>query len=181
MKFTTIFLILSILILSSYVLYRSKEDLSIQLVGKVQKATALSMQKKYPVNTSGTGVGMPGGIIEEIILSFDTKNPFSELEVLKFLTDAAQELTKQVNMNEEIQSFLKKRPFTINEANIILHNKSTDGISMIDPEITSAGIAQGMISYYSVDSIESFKVTKRGKMNYEEALQLINDSKNQNR
>lgn len=148
-----------------------------QSVGHIQDAASKNIERKYKVYTSGSGVGMPGGVVRKISLCFSTKKPFSEEEIIRFIIDAAEEIVKQTNANEAIQPFLKEKPFTIKNVQIIIHNMSKQRTSMIAPEVTSGGITNGILDYYSVESEETFKIIKEFEISYEDAKKLLEQKK----
>lgn len=67
---------------------------------------------------SGEGAAMPGGIIEELTLTFDTNNKLSKEQLRKLLIECAKELVAQVKMNNNIEQFLAKSPFSIENVQI---------------------------------------------------------------
>ena len=109
------------------------------LVNQVICKTEQAIEKKFKIKTVGVGLAMPDGIIREVGLSFYTKGRFTKEHLRMLLVEFAQELLKQVNTNEEIQSYLLKAPFTLENVQIIIFNYDKDGMDLIDPEITVAG------------------------------------------
>lgn len=79
----------------------------------------------------------------------------------------------QVNENKETQNFLKKRPFTIKNIQIITYNHDKNGRSLHDPGISNAQILQGVLIYSTIDPEDRFKYKNRYEERYEEALQDV--------
>ena len=94
-----------------------------QLVNSTLAKTSEIIQKKYNIKPSGAGAAMPGGPIQELTLCFDTKYPYNKAELRKLLIHTAKELLYQINTNNEIHQFLKIKPFTIRNIQIIIYNQ----------------------------------------------------------
>ena len=56
----------------------------------------------------------------------------------ELLIKSAQELLNQINENKEIQEFLKERPFTIKNVQIIIYNHDKNGQEVYDPDISGS-------------------------------------------
>ena len=113
--------------------YSSKGE---QLVNSILAETAKMIEKKYNIKPCGLGAAMPGGPIQELTLCFDTKSIHTKEQLRELLIISAQELLRQVNENNDIQGFLKVRPFTIKNIHIIIYNHDKDGREVYDPNIS---------------------------------------------
>jgi hypothetical protein len=144
-----------------------------QLVNSLLPKAAGIIQDKYKIRPCGVGVSMPGGPIQELTLCFNTKYPYTKEELRKLLIDSAHELLNQVQKNKEIQKFIKEPPFTIKNVQIIIYNNDKNGKEVYDPEILTAGISQGTLTYRTVESDINFRLKNQFKESYEEALRLL--------
>ena len=143
------------------------------LVNKVVGKTQRILVKKYPFKTIGVGLGMPEGIIEAVDLSFYSTEKLTK-EILRMrLIDSAQELLKQINNNEEIQSYLIKSPFTIENVQIIIYNSDIDGMDLYDPEICVAEISYGILTYNTNDPEDEYKYKNEFIETYDDALRAL--------
>src|SRR5882762_10275059 len=79
--------------------YPSKGE---QLVNRILAETTKIIEKKYNIKPCGVGAAMPGGPIQELTLSFDTKSIQTKEQLRELLIKSAQELLKQVYENNEI-------------------------------------------------------------------------------
>jgi hypothetical protein len=79
------------------------------------------------------------------------------------------------NENEEIQNFLKERPFTIKNIQIIIYNHDKEGREVNDPGIATAQISEGILTYRTVDSTDTFKFKQQFEESYEEALKALSN------
>jgi hypothetical protein len=138
MKFFFLLLISILLIFTGFTIssYRQEYHLSRgeELVNIILARTAKIIKCKYDLQPCGEGASMPGGPIQELALGFDTKQPYTKEELRELLVKTSQELLTQINENTEMQEFLKERPFTIKNVQII-----------IDPNISVADISQGIL------------------------------------
>ena len=144
-----------------------------QLVNSTLARTAKIIQEKYKIKPCGSGAAMPGGPIQELVLCFDIKGPFTKEELRKLLLQCAQELCDQVTTNEEMQQFLAKPPFTIKDVQIIIYNNDKTGREVYDPEISTAGLARGVLTYRTMEKSDIFKLKNEYEERYEEAVQAV--------
>ena len=144
-----------------------------QLVNVILNDTAKVIKNKYNLQPSGEGAAMPGGSIRKLNLSFDTKARYKKQELRELLIKCAEELLNQVNANKEIQQFLIKTPFTIENVQIIIYNHDKDGRGLKDPEISTAQILGGILDYATVDPNDSFRYKNEFKETYDEAIKTL--------
>ena len=126
------------------------------VANEILNRTAKSIEKKYNLKTMGTGTAMPGGIIKELVLAFGTKDTLSKSQLRFLLIQIANELLNQVNSNNNIQKFLEKSPFTIENVQIIIYNRDKHGSEVYSPEISTADISEGVFSYHTVNQNDTF-------------------------
>lgn len=150
--------------------YLSREE---KLVNTILENTAKIIERKYHIKPSGEGAAMPEGIIEELTLTFDTNNQLSKETLRKFLIECAKELVAQVKMNSNIQPFLAKSPLSIESVQIIIYNHDKAGRRLHDPEISTAEISQGILTYRTLDPNDRFRFKYQFKETYDEALRAM--------
>lgn len=150
--------------------YLSKEE---RLVDDILERTARLIKRKFNVSLSGEGAAMPGGIISGLTLTFDTKYPFSKEELRRLLLNCAQEVVTQVQMNNEIQPFLKKIPFTVENVQIIIYNSDREGREVMNPGISTAEISHGFLKYRTVGLDNMFRFKDEFKETYDEAVKIL--------
>jgi len=143
-----------------------------QLVNNTLARTAEVIKNKYGLKPCGVGASMPGGPIRRLTLCFDTKNRYSKEALRNLLIQTALELLGQVNNNDDIQPFLIKQPFTINDVEIIIYNHDANGRILNDPEVSTARISQSRLTYRMIDPDDSFKYKNQFEESYEEAVKL---------
>jgi hypothetical protein len=145
-----------------------------QLANSILANTAKIIKDKYLLQPCGEGAAMPGGPIQELTLCFDTKFPHTKEQLRELLIKVANELLDQVNQNNEIQGFIKEKPFTIKNIEIVIYNHDREGRSVNDPEISVAEISHAKLVYRTIDPKDSFKYKNRFEEGYEEALKALN-------
>ena len=177
MKFT-IFLALLSLITASFIMFNKQPKYypsrGEQLVNSTLATSAKTIKEKYNIRPCGIGVAMPGGPIQKVALCFDTKYPLNKEQLRELLIKSAQELLNQINENQEIQEHLKELPFTIKNIQIIIYNSNRDGGEVYDPGISTSEISQGILTYQTVDSVDTFNYKSEFIETYEEALKTLN-------
>lgn len=146
-----------------------------QLVNSLLANAAKLIKVKYNVKPCGMGVAMPGGPIREVTLCFDTKYPYTKEQLRELLIRFSAELLRLVNENKEIQEFLKWRPFTIKNIEIVIYNHDENGFDLKDPQISVANISQGQLSYSTIDPEDTFKYKNEYEESYEEALKALSN------
>jgi hypothetical protein len=177
MRFTIILLI-TLLIFTGFVMRTNQQQeyhpsKGEQLVNATLANAAKTIKEKYDIKPCGSGAAMPGGPIQELTLCFDTKHPYTKGQLRELLIKSAKELLNQINENNEIQEFLKERPFTIKNVEIIIYNHDENGRGLCDPEISTARISQAVLIYRTVDPQDSFKYKNEYEESYEEALKAL--------
>ncbi len=172
-----IFLSLMLLIFTAFIMSNKQCDYPIpkdeQLVDYILAKTAKLIKEKYKLYPCGTGVAMPGGPIQKLALYFTTSYPHSKEQLRKLVIKSAHELLNAVTENNEIQEFLKERPFTIKNIEIIIYNHDKDGRGLRDPEISTTEISQGILTSRTIDPENSFRFKNKFEESYEDALKAI--------
>jgi hypothetical protein len=143
-----------------------------RIVNKILYQTASSIKEKYKFNSAGTIVSMPQGNVKKLGLAFDPRQRFSKEQLRELTVQLGAELLNHINSNEEIQASLVKRPFTIENVEIIIYNDDKQGYSIYDPEIAVAHLAQGIIIYKTNDPDKEYRYKNEYEETYEEAFQL---------
>ena len=141
-----VFLVIILFIFTGFIMSNKQDDFhpskGEQLVNGTLAKTAKIIKDKYNLKPCGVGAAMPGGPIQELTLCFDTRYPYTKEQLRELLIKLAQELLKQVNENNDIQEFLKERPFNLNNVQIIIYNSDKDGREVYDPAISTVAISQ---------------------------------------
>jgi len=174
---STITLILLLLIVTGFIMSSKQQEYhpskGEQLVNSTLTNTAKVIQERYHIKPCGMGAAMPGGPIQGLTLCFDTNFPYSKVQLRELLIKSAEELLNQVNKNIEIQEFLKERPFSIKNIDIIIYNHDKNGFGLKDPQISVANVSQGNLTYSTIDPEDSFKYKNEYDESYEEALKAL--------
>lgn len=177
MKSIVLASVLTLLILTGFIMASSKQEYhpskGEQFVNSLLAKAAKTIKDKYNIQPSGVGVAMPGGPIQEVTLCFDTKHPYTKEQLRELLIKSSEDLLHQVNENKEIQEFLKEKPFTIKNIEIIIYNHDEKGLSLTDPHVSVANISQGRLNYSTIDPEDSFKYKNEYEESYEEALKFL--------
>lgn len=145
-----------------------------QLVNAVLNKAATYIEKKYNLYCSGEGVAMPGGPIKEVCLCFDSAGALSKAKLRDLLIKCSNDVVDLVISNKEIQPFLAKTPFTVNDVQIIIYNNDKTGREVYEPLIATAQISQGCLTFRTLDPKDSFKFKNVYEETYTEALKLLN-------
>ena len=106
-----VFLVIILFIFTGFIMSSKQDEYhpskGEQLVNSTLAKTAKIIKDKYNLKPCGEGASMPGGPIQKLAFCFDTKSPYSRVQLRELLIKSAQELLKQVNENNDIQEFLK--------------------------------------------------------------------------
>jgi hypothetical protein len=146
-----------------------------QLANSILAKTAKIIKSKFDVKPSGEGAAMPGGPVQELSLCFNTKYPYNKEQLRELLIKSANELLNQVNANEEIQKFLRERPFTIKNIQIIIYNHDKEGREVYEPGISTAQISDGDLTYRTVGPSDIFKFKQQFEESYEAAQKSLSN------
>ena len=170
-------IILMTLVIFAFFFMANKQDYHISegehLVNSILAKGAKIIRDKYALKPCGSGAAMPGGPIQGLTLCFDTKSIHTKEQLRELLIKSAQELLLLVNENNEIQGFIKQRPFNIKNVQIIIYNHDKNGRVIYDPNISGAQIANGILDYRTIDPEDSFKYKNEFEESYEEALKAL--------
>lgn len=153
----------------------NRESQDVRLVNKVLYQTANIIKNNYSLSPIGSGATMPDGPIRELYLAFNSYESLSMPELRKLLFQISNELINQVNSNEEIQPFLYKKPFNQENVQIIIFNYDKKGRNLCDPEITTAEISHGFLTYGYRDPTHDYRLIDKHKETYAEALKELDD------
>ena len=144
-----------------------------KLVGEVLYNTAIAIEKKYKMKPIEAGAAMPGGEINRFHMSYDVRKSLSKNELRIWLVEMSQVLLNQITRNEQIERYLIKTPFTIDDIDIVIFNHDKDGRRIYDPAITVADISGGIITYETKDPNQEYGYKNTYTETYEEALKII--------
>lgn len=175
--FNYLFFVFFYLIFSIFNLFTSTPEYRIsrgeELVNIVLVNSANVIERKYKIRACGSGVSMPEGPIRWLTICFDTEKTATKEELRKLLINSAQIVVDFITSNEEIQPFLKVRPFTMENVQIIIYNHNEKGYNVYDPGISTAQISDLMLTYRTTDAADTFKFKNKYIETYEEALEKI--------
>ena len=143
------------------------------IVNKILDETSLYVEKKYKIQTVGKGVSMPGGTVKKLSLSFNSYENLSKDQLRKITLDFIEKLLNNINSNSDIQPFLVKRPFTIENVSFFIANYDSKGYQLNDPEIGYSYYSNGKLVYKTYDPEKEFGYKNEFEETYEEALQLV--------
>src|SRR6185503_19703124 len=147
-------ILVMLLIATSFVMPKNKKD-DLTKEDQIVISTLINLseriEKKYTLTRGNAGITWPGGPIQALALCFDTKCPYTKEQLRDLVIGSAQEFLEQINKNEEIQEFLKERPFTIKNIQIVIYNQGGDCGKLLDPEIATVQIMEGILSYRTID------------------------------
>jgi hypothetical protein len=152
--------------------YLSKAE---QSVNQILYETSSSINKKYKINTVGTSASMPGRDVRQLGLEFETRQRLTKEQLRKLLIQFGEELLHNINSNEDIQPYLTKRPFTLENVEIIIYNHDQQGYWLYDPEIGIGHLYKGKIEYNTHDPDKEYGYKNTFEETYEEALKLIQE------
>jgi hypothetical protein len=173
--FVKLFLVL-IVVFVGYRMLHEREDPYLspeeKLVNNIIGKSARIIKEKYDLHPCGAGSSMPGGIVRKLILCFDTKEILTKEELRKLVIQCANEMLNPVLVCDEIQQYLVKRPFTIENIEVIIFNKDKKGSIGYAPLISTAQILQGILTYRSFDQDDIFKLKNEYNETYKEAMKI---------
>lgn len=166
--------LIALIILGGFTMARNDSyDRNENFISDIQTNTAKMIQKKYNIQPCGAGVSMPGGPVKTITLCFDTRRPLSRNHLREVLVASGEMLLSNILINDEIQSFLKDKPFTMKNIGIIIYNNDSNGGDVFCPEISVARLSEGVLVYRTTDVNNPLSYNNNYKETYEEALKLL--------
>ncbi|MBS4168086.1 hypothetical protein [Parachlamydia sp. AcF125] len=133
------------------------------------------IEKKHKLVVRGSGSGSsPGGsYINNFALSFNAYGPLSHEQLRKLLIECANELVREIDLEKKLEPFLIKKPYPIENVQIIIFNSDTNGMEVNDPFIAVAQISKGILTFRTIDPENKFKFKNEFKETYEEALEKL--------
>jgi hypothetical protein len=141
------------------------------LIGELEKR----LTTKYHLEAVGVSVSMPRGIVKKLGIDFDIEGPLSKGELRKILIHSSKDFIEYVNANQDIQPFLEKRPFKIENVEITLFLMDSSGINIDHPDIGIAGIKQGVLYYRTLIDSDMTPAKTRTEESYEEAVRILRE------
>ncbi|MBS4168085.1 hypothetical protein [Parachlamydia sp. AcF125] len=133
------------------------------------------IEKKYNLTICGSGSGSSpeGYYINKFILSFNAYGPLSHEQLRKLLIECANELVREVNLEKKLEPFLIRKPYPIQNVQIIVFNYDKHGGGVKDPLITVAQISNGILTFRTRDPENDLKYKNNFKETYEEVLEKL--------
>lgn len=145
------------------------------VIDRVFNKTIKIVQKNSKIKAIGTGLSSPGGAIQKFILSFQSRKPYTKEELRWWLIEIANTMLEQINNDPELQQYLVKSRFSIENVQIRIFNYDLDGEDVFDPEISVAKLSDGVIEYITRDPADRYKYKNEEKETYEAALQRLRE------
>ncbi len=134
------------------------------------------IEAQYDLKVCGTGAAMPDNEVQKLSLSFETKNVKTKDELRILLIDCANILLNQINSSEVIQQYLVKKPFTLENAQIIIFNCDVKRNQCYYPQVSTAQTTKKGLNYRSVDPENTYRYKTDYIETYEEAFKAIQQS-----
>lgn len=151
----------------------NEKSKKINLINQILNDTAMITINKYRLKPVGSGIASPGGPIQELCLAFNSYDNLLMPELRKLLFQISNDLVNRVNLNKEIQQFLYKQPFDKENVQIVIYNHDKNGRNLFDPDISTAEISHGFLTYRTVDPENYLRFKHEYKETYNEALKVI--------
>lgn len=130
-------------------------------------------KKKYGLESIGTSVAMPDGVIKRFGLIYELrKGALSRNECRKLFINLVNDYLTFINSDPDIQPYLETRPVTLDNIDPRIHISDPKGYPIAPPNIGAVQIFQGKFEYLvfkgkTIQEIETFVET------YEEALDRV--------
>ena len=140
-----------------------------RFMGKATK----SLNKKYNMRICGTKVGMPGGPVRLLGLSFQILHSLTREEARYLLINCSEDFLKMINTDEELRSYLKCSPFNLLNIEIDIFSIDKSGRDVYDPYIRVASLINNELSYCTKDKDQKFGYKSEYEESYDEAVQLL--------
>lgn len=177
MKYASILFIVLFLLFTGFIMSQKKQRFkpseADMLVTEVLEKSAMIISKNFKIRPCGEGAAMPDNCVKLLTLCFSTNNRLCLKELRDLLIKFANELLNQINNNGELQKYLVKKPFTIENVQIIIYNHDENGGGLVEPEISTAQISNGILDYRTIDREDVYKLKIEFKESYEEALKCL--------
>lgn len=143
------------------------------VVNKLLGQIANHLSKKFNMNPIATNVAMPREVVKLLGLNFQLVGPLTKEELRKILVNSAQDFLSSINADKDIQSYLERIPFQINNIGITLFIIDSTGIEVDHPFIGIAKIREGKIEYLTLITTDIPNLKTEEKETYEEALKAL--------
>jgi len=167
------FLFLSLFIVGTLNSLEDKKHTRI-FYGTLEKACQY-IEKKYKLTCTATGGKALGGPITLFRLCFDIRAPLSREQLRNILIKSSKDFLSIVNSDQEVQPYLAKRPFTLENIEIIIFNNDKTGRDVCDPIIAVADINKNGLSFQTNEPENEFAYKNTYKETYEEALKTVQE------
>jgi hypothetical protein len=103
--------------------------------------------EKYNLVVGGISDGMPGGIMHEIGVMFDRYQVTSKAKARQIIVECVLDFLEKINSCEEIQPYLRDRPFTVENIDITLIMFNPDRTNIFYPNIRTVNTRRDKIIY----------------------------------
>ena len=152
----------------------SKDLIENKTLYKILNNSQKLIEKKYNLSFRGNGISGPGKELQELFLSFNTKDICSNNELTRITLCAAEILLNEMNNNPDIQTYLdNNNPFTIKNVDIVVYNFDSNKRHLMHPQISTVEISDGVLTYRSYENDENYKLVNQFEETYEQAKKRV--------
>jgi hypothetical protein len=120
---------------------------------------------------SGISDGMPGSIMHEIGVMFRRYQITSKAKARQIIVECVQDFLEKINFCEEIQPYLRDRPFTVKNIDITLIMFNPDGTDVAYPNLIIANTRRNKIIYKTYKPENPYNPIEEEE-SFEDAVQL---------
>lgn len=142
-----------------------------------QGAQSILKKNSYKLRYIGGGGSAFGGPITFFAISFMVDGPLSKEQLRKILIEGAKDFLEVINTDKKAQKLLFKRPFTLEDIEIVIFNHDKDGRDLSAPMISIAEISRGELLFSARSNAKPFLLSDEYKESYQEALEILNKEK----
>ncbi|MDF2549820.1 MAG: hypothetical protein K0S07_887, partial [Chlamydiales bacterium] len=143
-------------------------------VADVLKESVEILEKKYEIRAIGSGIGMPGGNLSFLGLSFQVYRELEKEEIRFLLVNAAQDFLKVINRKKELTPCMTDIPFTVKNIGINLFFKEGNGKTLNHPAIGCASLEEpGILSYETLDVDDFLRTVTDEEESFEDAIKAL--------
>ncbi len=145
---------------------------------KIEAKVATLLETKYKMSVCGSGVAMPDGIVNSLVLCFDSYRSLSIEQARPILVDCVNTYVNAVNSNSEIKPYLKTVPFSPKNIEINIFFRTSKGASVTEPNLCVATALHGKLIYCTEEKGQKFGYKSETTEPYEEAVKILNEKNN---
>ncbi|MDF2549906.1 MAG: hypothetical protein K0S07_973 [Chlamydiales bacterium] len=149
-------------------------DKKLVWVGEVLRESTDLLEKKYNLRAVGSGIGMPGGNLFFLGLSFDVYRELEKEEIRALLVESTQDFLKIINSKEELKLCMSDVPFTVKNIQVNLFFSHKNGVTLNHPAFGRASIDEpGILSYETLDVDDFLRTVTDEEETFEDAIKAL--------